>query len=79
MAKKKKRARARREKAREVRTTTPSPAQPAFKPPVKAPERPSPRVDFRREYPYVYSDLRRAGITALVMFMFMLALSLIIH
>lgn len=73
MAKKKK-ARARKEKRKETKITTPSP-----KPAVKTPERPVSRVDFRKEYPYVYSDLRRAGITALIMLVFMLLLSLIIR
>jgi len=64
MAKKKKKAQARK---------------PAPKP-IKAPERQAaPKVDFRKEYPYVYSDLKRAGLTALAMLAFMLILSIIVR
>lgn len=74
--KKKKKVRARKEKRREEKiiVSKPSPA-----PAVKVPERPALRVDFRKEYPYIYSDLRRAGITALAMFVFMLLISLIVR
>lgn len=68
MAKKKK------ARARKGKITAPSP-----KPAIKPPERPVSRVDFRKEYPYVYSDLKRAGIMALIMLAFMLSLSLIIR
>ena len=75
MAKKKKK----KAQAKKIGTPAPKPAQPAPKPAVKVPERLPQRVDLRKEYPYVYSDLKRAGITALVMLIFMLILSVIIH
>jgi len=73
MAKKKK-ARARKEKQKETKIIAPSP-----RPAIKTPERPATKVDFRKEYPYVYSDLKRAGITAIIMLVFMFLLSIIIH
>ena len=37
------------------------------------------QVDFRKEYPYIYSDLERVGIIAAAMLAFMIALSFILR
>ncbi len=59
-----------------------APTQPKARP---APTQPKARakaaryqVDFRQEYPYIYSDLKRVGIIALAMLIFMVALSFIL-
>ncbi|RLC76147.1 MAG: hypothetical protein DRI61_13800 [Chloroflexi bacterium] len=90
MAKKKrsKKARRKRSKAKAVsmaRAKAPAvQAQPAVQ---EAPSRPVAKstrkaqaymVDFRKEYPYIYSDLERVGIITAIMLVFMFVLSLIL-
>lgn len=67
-------AKRKKKKKAQVRKPVPTPK------PVKPAERQvTQKVDFRKEYPYVYSDLKRAGLTALAMLAFMLILSIIVR
>jgi len=78
----KKRSKKRRKRRREVAAQ----ARPAARPEKKkaAPPKGSPvekarvQVDFRKEYPYVYSDLQRVAIIAATMLFLLVALSFIL-
>ena len=78
---KKKRSKKRRKRRREAVVQARPVAQPEKKAASKAASaaaRQKVQVDFRKEYPYVYSDLQRVAIIAATMLILLVALSFVL-